>query len=44
MNSESIVGGERTKFGDFPFMALLGKVHRKIFVRDKTEINWFLIK
>ena len=33
LNSESIVGGERTKFGDFPFMALLGKVYQKVFVK-----------
>ena len=43
MNSESIVGGERTKFGDFPFMALLGKVYQKVFIKDCTEIDWFLI-
>ena len=44
MNSVNLVGGETTKFGDFPFMALLGKVYQKIFVKDYTKIDWFLIK
>ena len=44
MHTVFVIGGEITKFGDFPFMALLGKVYQKVFIKDYTEINWFLIK